>query len=402
MSIAPDSPVAAAALSGPLPGGGAAVPAGAGEEWHGAGGRRRFRWSEWSWVELLWGLLLPAKRQRVLPTMPGLVLVAMVLAIGMAAYNTGNNILFITLALLLASLVLSGVLAWLNFSGTEWRLRARPPFRVGQEAVVAVELRNTKRVLPTYALWFDLAARRTGANSRLFLRRRLEVGGVDRLEWCFRPTRRGVETLAIEGVGSLFPFGFLRKTLGADVRREVRVWPEPVTVAFVGAAVARFQMESEEVARPGSGQDLLSLRRYRPGDSHRHIHWKASARVRQLLVRQNATEGAATFGLWLESAAAMWPRPEQFELLCRFAGSLAEDLFRLGRLDSVAVDAEAPLLVRRIRDVETWLDRLALLEPGTGVGRRGGPRVRGALITFEPEGERGVRARLGHDIAARV
>lgn len=371
--------------------------------WHGVGGRRRrFRWREWSWAELLWGLLLPAKRQRVLPTLPGIVLVAMVLAIGMAAYNTGNNILFITLALLLASLVLSGVLAWLNLSGTEWRLLSRPPFRVGQESVVEVELRNTKRVLPTYALWFDLAARRTGARTRLFLRRRLEVGGHGRLDWTFRPTRRGIETLEIEGVGSLFPFGFLRKTLGTDVRREVRVWPEPVAVNFGGAAAARFQMESEEVARPGSGQDLLSLRRYRAGDSHRHIHWKASARVRQLLVRQHATEGAATFALWLDSSAAVWTRPEQFELLCRFAGSLAEDLFRLGRLDSVAVDGEPPILVRRIRDVDTWLDRLAVLEPAPATGRRVGPRVRGALVTFEPDGERGVRARLGHEIAARV
>ena len=373
------------------------------DEWQGiVGSARRRWWSQFTWRELLWGLLLPEKRQRILPTVPGLVLLVMMLAIGMAAYNTGNNILFITLALLLSSLVLSGVLAWLNFSGTEWRLVAVPPFRVGQEAEAIVELRNRKKLLPTYALWFDIEARTAGAEARLYLRNRLEVGGTGRLVWTFRPTRRGRETLLLSGVGSLFPFGFLRKTMGATVRREARVWPARVACSFTGAAAARFQMESKEVAKPGGGSDLLGLRRYRAGDSYRSIHWKASARMRQLLVRQNATEGAETFALWLETTETLWARPEQFELLCRLAGTLAEDLFRIGRLDSVAVDNEPPLLVRRIRDVETWLDRLAVLEPGPAVRRRAEPRVRGALLSFEPDGERGICARLGHEIATRV
>ena len=373
------------------------------DEWQGiVGSARRRWWSQFTWRELLWGLLLPEKRQRILPTVPGLVLLVLMLAIGMAAYNTGNNILFITLALLLSSLVLSGVLAWLNFSGTEWRLVAVPPFRVGQEAEAIVELRNRKKLLPTYALWFDIEARTAGAEARLYLRNRLEVGGTGRLVWTFRPTQRGRETLLLSGVGSLFPFGFLRKTMGATVRREARVWPARVACSFTGAAAARFQMESKEVAKPGGGSDLLGLRRYRAGDSYRSIHWKASARMRQLLVRQNATEGAETFALWLETTETLWARTEQFELLCRLAGTLAEDLFRIGRLDSVAVDNEPPLLVRRIRDVETWLDRLAVLEPGPAVRRRAEPRVRGALLSFEPDGERGICARLGHEIAARV
>ncbi len=374
------------------------------EEWHGVGGRRQRRWSlaRIGWSRLLWGLLVPEKRERILPTPAGLVLLAMILAIGMGAYNTGNNILFITLALLLSSLVLSGVLAWLNFSGTEWRLRPVPPFRVGQEAEVVVELRNRKRVLPTYALWFDLEARSTGERTRLHLRRRLEVGGTERLDWSYRPVRRGIDTLVLSGVGSLFPFGFLRKTMGMSVRREVRVWPARVAVPFGAVAALRHRTESEEVAKPGLGSDLLGLRRYRSGDSHRHIHWKASARTGQLLVRQHAAESAAVFSLWLDDAAALWGRPEQFELLCRAAGSLAEDLFRSGRLGSVAVGAEPPLAVRRIRDVETWLDRLAVLEPAASGRPRPAPRLRGAVLTFEPDGERGIRVRFGQEIAARL
>ncbi|HYD84424.1 MAG TPA: DUF58 domain-containing protein, partial [Opitutus sp.] len=94
-----------------------------------------------------------------MPTVSGVLLIGLSLGIGLAAYNASNNILFITLSLLLACLILSGVLSWLNFRRVSWRLQVAPPLRAGQEAVVTLEVRNGKRVLPTYGLWFDVAAR---------------------------------------------------------------------------------------------------------------------------------------------------------------------------------------------------------------------------------------------------
>jgi hypothetical protein len=74
----------------------------------------------------------------------------------------------------------------------------------------------------------------------------------------------------------------------------------------------------------------------------------------------------------------------------------------LGRLESLTLDGEAPLLIRSVRDLETWLDRLAVLEPHATPVRRTVPRVRGALVTFVAEGERGICACLGNEIAVRV
>ncbi len=54
--------------------------------WHGVGGASRRRWwRHFSWRELLWGLLLPKRAQRILPTWSGLVLLVLILAIGLAA-----------------------------------------------------------------------------------------------------------------------------------------------------------------------------------------------------------------------------------------------------------------------------------------------------------------------------
>lgn len=390
--------------------------------------RRRFRWSA-----LLWSLIYPRGRRRILPTLPGVLLIGLSLGIGTAAYNASNNILFITLALLLACLILSGVLSALNFRGVGWRMKAAPPWRVGQEAVVTLGVRNGKRFLPTYGLWFEVSARTVeagevaraettftarGAEVKAVLARaeqglaretlalgeRLDPGGEARLQWTFRPAQRGLVRVELESVGSLFPFGFLKKSFGAGLRQEAVVWPAPVDYRRAVAVGAARPAGGERVARAGGGSDLLALRRYAPGDSHRLIHWKASARSRRLLVRQFAAESAATFAVWVQTGGGRWPRPEQFELLVGFAATLAEDLFRAQRLASVALDDEAPIAVRQVRDLEAFLDRLALVRREATKGEADAPREsarRRNLVTFTADGPRGVVALLeGRRLAA--
>ncbi|MSU69451.1 MAG: hypothetical protein EXS39_01475 [Opitutaceae bacterium] len=97
-----------------------------GADWHGPGSRARHRW-RFRWSTLLWQLVFPRNADRVLPTISGLILIVLSMGIGTAAYNTANNILFITLSLLLACLILSGVVSWLNFRGVSWRVRFAPP-----------------------------------------------------------------------------------------------------------------------------------------------------------------------------------------------------------------------------------------------------------------------------------
>jgi uncharacterized protein (DUF58 family) len=391
-------------------------------DWAGPGSSGRW-WHDFKWSTLLWALVFPARPESIAPTVPGLLLVALSLGIGSAAYNTGNNILFIALALLLSCLILSGVLSWLNFSGLRWRLATGPALRVGRDAAVALELCSTKKFLPTYGLWFDLRAvaapdrtdrthsgpgekksvreilaamDKAETRARLSLRDRLDAGEEARLEWIFRPARRGVLRLELAGVGSLFPFGFLRKTLGGGLRREVVVWPAPVEYRGWRTAVARRPQAGERVARVGSSADLLALRHYEPGDSHRLIHWKASARLGKLVVRQFAAESAEGLTLWLRTPAEVWTRSEQFELLVSFAATLAEDLFRAGRLLAAAVNDEPPVAVRGVRDLEEFMDKLAVVECVDGERRKAeGEKVflmKPNLITFAPDGARGVAA----------
>ena len=408
--------------------------------WQGPGARDR-RQRGFSWNTLLWSMVFPPRRHRIAPTITGLFLTMLAMGIGTAAYNTASNILFITLSLLLACLLLSGLMSWFNFAGVCWRLRPQGPWRAGHEALVALEVQNRKKWLPTYGLWFDLLTQPRLApatdkpekemkvreilaaidalvtRGQVFMRERLEPGGEAALDWVVKPTRRGEALVELSAVGSLFPFGFLKKSIGVALRRPVLVWPAHVEYRWAGATAAHAGVQGRRTARAGTGDDLLALRKYEPGDSHRLIHWKASARLGQLMIRQFAAESHDGYVLRLDTPAGAWPRPEQFELLCSFAATMAEDLFAAGRLHGVCVNGGPLLATRRLRDIEAFLDQLARLQPETAVVG-GVPSPRGELattgegtrptshpikniITFAPDGARGVAAHVdGHQTAS--
>lgn len=384
--------------------------------WDGPGAPAHQR-GKFSWHELVWKLVFPKRRHRIALTIPGLFLMALAMGIGTAAYNTASNILFITLSLLLACLLLSGLLSWFNLMGMCWRMPPPGAWRAGHETLVTVELVNRKRWLPTYSLWFELAsqpkhipepvspdgkelkireilaaAEKHISRGKVYLRDRIEPGATVTLDWGLKPVRRGEALVELTAVGSLFPFGFLRKSLGTDVSHPVLVWPAQVEYQWVGATAAHAGNAGRRTSRFGTGDDLLALRKYELGDSHRLIHWKASARLGQLMIRQFAAETREGYVLQLGNSAVLWSRPDQFELLCSLAATLAEDLFAAGRLRGLVLEDGTFVEVRRLRDVEVFLDHLARLQPSDSNPARPEAGLHHNLITFAPDGARGVAA----------
>jgi uncharacterized protein (DUF58 family) len=239
------------------------------------------------------------------------------------------------------------------------------------------------------------AAEKYITRGRVPLRERIEPRGEAALDWGLKPARRGEAFVELAAAGSLYPFGFLRKNLGTDIRLPVLVWPAQVEYQWTGNMAAASGSQGRRLARAGTGDDLLALRKYQQGDSHRLIHWKASARLGQMMVRQFAAESHDGFVLQFDATRDLWPRPEQFELACSLAGTMAEDLFAAGRLRGVVLPDGSWLDTRRLRDVEAWLDALARLEPGQEHGARSKEQGVGQtrnVITFAPDGARGVSA----------
>ena len=324
------------------------------------------RQRELRFVPLFMRQLLPKQLLRTRLTLSGWFLIIVSMGIGTAAYNTASNILFMTLSLILGSLVLSGILSLINFRRLEWELQAPRHMRSGEVGVAEIGLRNGKSLFPSMCLNFRVECSEPGSGQSVYLPQAIAAGGSTLLEWRFIPTRRGHCALNLSAVESQFPFGFLNKAMGINERDAVIVWPQRVDYRFIPDA-GGFRLSSGMSRRcAGLGTDLLNLRPYEPGDPLRLIHWKATARLNRLVVRQLAMEGEGGYKLLIQADHLSW-RAAQFERMCSLAGSLVEDLFHAGRLEAVSFNGEEVIKVRSNRDLYQVLDRLALLESSDAV-----------------------------------
>ncbi len=332
--------------------------------------------------------MLPTRVQRTKLTLTGWMLIIVAMGIGSAAYNTASNILFLTLSLILSSLVLSGILSLINFKKLDWRLEVPRHLQVGEVGAAEVSLENRKRIFPSMSLRFRVGHSDQDGTDLLYLPGALPVRAKTRIEWTFTPRRRGRCELSLHGVESKFPFGFISKTFGLSQQESVLVWPARADYFFQPPAQGRRYFSGSSKLNAGLGNDLLKIRDYVPGDAPRLIHWKATARTNKLMVRQLAHEGEGGFHLVLNPDASMW-NGEFFEKLCSLACSLAEDLFHAGRLNSARVLGQDRITVRSMRELHGFFDQLAELEPTSNVPASS-ERAGQNCITFRALGEGGI------------
>lgn len=224
-------------------------------------------------------------RRTIRPTRDGWWCLGAALALGFAAMNTGNNLLYLLASLLLALIVVSGMLS--EQSMRRLRLRAVVPEEIyaGRPALLGVRVTNGKRWLPSYSVTL-----RTG-DRRLYVDR-LAAGEQILLTWECAFTARGRTRLPGVRVTTRFPFGLFVKTSRTMLEEEAIVFP---AVRPVGDAGRRRPTASSGRAlhRRGRGHDLYNLREYRPGDDRRLIHWRSTARAGTLIVRELEAETAA-------------------------------------------------------------------------------------------------------------
>ena len=354
-----------------------------------------------SLVTLAKELFIPPKGHRVLPTASGMLVIIIGLCIGLAAYNTENNILFAALSLLVASIIASGLLCWLNFQSARWRIETSPTFRVGESGEVALVVENSRNRAPLYCLRFDLESTETEDEHSVHLRNGLAPGENKRLVWNFVPNRRCETRFALSDAVSNFPFGFLRKHIAGESEKRMAIWPARIAYRSVGIPLGGMSWQGQTVKNRGESGDYIGLREYAKGDPLRSVHWKASAKQRKLVVKQVSAESQALYSIVIDPSAYRWTSEEQFEKMCSFAVSLADDLFLAGQLDQVCIVGNRSIKVDRVADLETFFDEIARLQPMSETGLDGETVQKNGILLEPIEGE-GVGASYNGTICAEA
>jgi uncharacterized protein (DUF58 family) len=236
-------------------------------------------------------------------TSGGVVFVVILVIVAFAAWNTGNNLLFMVFSIMLSTVFVSWAAARVALRDLTVSARFPDHIFAGDPAEVIVTVRNSKRVLPSFSILVEMRGSfdRPGlpAKKRRHSRlRKITLGyfiyvphraaGEQSLEQVF-PRRGHVLVNGFE-ISTRFPFGFFRhrRRLGArDV--DIVVYPKPEPVADELNLLPLHSGHTPSLRR-GAGQDLLLLRDYQPRDDLRHIDWKATARSRHLTVREFTAE----------------------------------------------------------------------------------------------------------------
>ena len=330
-------------------------------------------------------------------TRAGLIYILFTVALGIAALQSGNNLLYVVVAALLSAILVSGVASAVVLRGLALDIHVPEHVFAGRPMLARFLLRNESSWMPSFSVSVVPAKRKSPRRWRW----EADTFGWPRnrtpeRQWVRLPDRRlrrvseepdrpilqqsvyfpflppGQELRAdLEitfpvrgryreknfGLATRFPFAFLTKTRRVSLTREIIAYPvvEP-TEQFLEV----LPMVTGEFASfvRGRGYDLYRIRDYMPEDSARHVDWKATARTGSLKVREFSREDERRLRIIFDNPAPGVLGPAVYERAVGVAASLAWHFHH----EDVEVSFVAPGL-EPTADVFGFLRYLALVAP---------------------------------------
>jgi uncharacterized protein (DUF58 family) len=223
--------------------------------------------------------------------------------------NLGHLLTFGLTGLTLVSLLHS----WRNLMGLRLEGAKAEPVFAGQEALFQLQLANPRR--------YDRLALRLQTSARTEATEDIPAG--ERRTVTLRmPTRqRGELPLGRITLSTVFPLGLTRAWSYLEPAVSCLVYPAP---AGDGPLPVRPAASHGDEGSCGSGaDDYVGSRPYRPGDSPRHLDWKALARERGLVSKQFGGDCAERVVLDWDDLPGI-EGEARLRILCRFVLMAAE------------------------------------------------------------------------------
>jgi uncharacterized protein (DUF58 family) len=243
----------------------------------------------------------PPRRLRA--TRAGWCFVAIVFGVGFAALNTGNNLLYLVLALMLSFLVLSGLLSEMSLRGIRLERRLPSELFAGHPNRLVLRVHNDQKRSTAFAVsledWIQ-GPEGPSTAGRAFALRIGPGEHVDR-SYAWSPERRGDVAFDHVRVSTRFPFGLFVKSAEFDVPARALVYPELGHVPLRSDATTGDEDDDRNGASR-SGDDVSGLREFVPGDGLGRVHWRRSVHSGRLLVGEREGEASGEIEVLLRGA----------------------------------------------------------------------------------------------------
>ncbi|MBN1570063.1 MAG: DUF58 domain-containing protein [Acidobacteria bacterium] len=284
-------------------------------------------------------------------TREGILYILFVFLLSLAAVNTSNNLLFIVLAVLLATIVVSGIISRNSLRQVSLSLQLPENVFVGEKVFIKVTLKNLKRFFPSFSIQVEDPELSLKQASQGFFRRWLHHGrkkdsgaeAPDRAMFrqsAYFPILQPRETCSelivqsfpqrglycLQGflISTRFPFGLFRRGEHIGAKGEILVYPliQDISAFFQLLPFLPGHLEGRHV---GPGENLFSIRKYQESESARIIDWKATAKTGDIMAREFAREEESKLCLILDTRMDS-PAPESCEADFEKAVSLAASI----------------------------------------------------------------------------
>lgn len=296
-------------------------------------------------------------------TREGKFFVGITLGVGFAAINTGNNLLYLLLGMLLALIIVSGLMSELSLRDLTVVRRLPLRAQVGRPHLVEIEVFNHKGRVPSYAIEVEDLRAGQPADKRCFF---LKISPKSAQVAAYRrtPAKRGRDRHVGFRIATRFPFGLFEKSREVPAEGELVIYPAIDPLQLPALSAGRNAGGDASMGR-GHGDDYIGLRLLREGEDRRDVHWRKSAAIGQLVMRERAREARPDVLLPLDvvrrdDAKDDWHNA--FERRIRDIASRA--VAHIKRGDTISVKTTAGEIVRgdRTTGADRVLRFLALVE----------------------------------------
>lgn len=231
-------------------------------------------------------------------TREGAGFIILAFAVGIGAINTGNNLLYLILAMCCSFIALSGILSEITLRDI-WIEADVPKTLYAEDATpLTLTITNHKKRVPSYSLHIELppdpdASFQTDDPIHIY---QIAGGKTVKKNLAFTPLKRGYLNIGACRLTTSFPFGFFVKSKLIDIQVQAIVFPHIRKINFQSPADS--SMEGQGGVKQ-TGDELSSLREYRPGDPISAVYWKASAKTGTLRVKEFSGGGHKSFTIYL-------------------------------------------------------------------------------------------------------
>ena len=178
--------------------------------------------------------------------------------------------------------------------------------------------------------------------------------------------RRGRFHIGPLAVSATDPFGLARRTWTLTTPGDVLVCPRVHHILAPRQAGGRLVASVETVharAQAADGEEFLTLREYEVGDDLRRVHWRSTARVGDLMIRQDEAQWRARAVVLLDTRPGAH-EGRSFETAIEATASVVDRLTRMRRRVEVIASNGQSLGAPTTRSGPAVMDQLATVEPG--------------------------------------